>query len=95
MRRVVVTGMGLVTPLGGDVIAIRLVVEPGARLRLRSAAASLALPGPGTRNSHSCWTIEVAMVRDSLLGRANGPEVPRIQMGIRQQETAEVLSSQR
>ena len=48
------------TPLGGDVIAIRLVVEPGARLRLRSAAASVALPGPGTRTSHSCWTIEVA-----------------------------------
>ena len=47
------------TPLGGDVIAIRLVVEPGARLRLRSAAASVVLPGPGTRNSHSCWTIEV------------------------------------
>jgi urease accessory protein len=48
------------TPLGGDVIAIRLVVEPGARLRLRSAAASVVLPGPGTRKSHSCWTIEVA-----------------------------------
>ena len=48
------------TPLGGDVIAIRLVVEPGARLRLRSAAASVVLPGPGTRTSHSCWTIEVA-----------------------------------
>jgi urease accessory protein len=48
------------TPLGGDVIAIRLVVEPGARLRLRSAAASVVLPGPGIRKSHSCWTIEVA-----------------------------------
>jgi len=48
------------TPLGGDVIAIRLVVEPGARLRLRSAAAGVVLPGPGTRESHSCWTIEVA-----------------------------------
>jgi urease accessory protein len=48
------------TPLGGDVIAIRLVVEPGARLRLRSAAASVVLPGAGNRKSHSCWTIEVA-----------------------------------
>ena len=48
------------TPLGGDVIAIRLVVEPGARLRLRSAAASVVLPGPGIRKSHSCWMIEVA-----------------------------------
>jgi urease accessory protein len=48
------------TPLGGDVIAIRLVVEPGARLRLRSVAAAVVLPGPGTRESHSCWTIEVA-----------------------------------
>jgi urease accessory protein len=48
------------TPLGGDVIAIRLVVEAGARLRLRSAAASVVLPGPGTRESHSSWTIDVA-----------------------------------
>jgi len=48
------------TPLGGDVIAIRVVVEPGARLRLRSAAASVVLPGAETRESHSCWTIEAA-----------------------------------
>jgi urease accessory protein len=48
------------TPLGGDVIAIRLVVEPGARLRLRSAAASVVLPGAQTRESHSCWTVAVA-----------------------------------
>lgn len=46
------------TPLGGDVVAIRVVVEPGARLRLRSAAASLVLPGAATRESHSCWTID-------------------------------------
>lgn len=48
------------TPLGGDTIAIRIIVEPGARLRLRSAAASLALPGAATTESHACWHIEVA-----------------------------------
>ncbi|MFI8091656.1 urease accessory protein UreD [Streptomyces sp. NPDC086080] len=32
-------------PLGGDRLAVRADVEPGARLRLGSAAATLALPG--------------------------------------------------
>lgn len=48
------------TPLGGDVIAVRIVVEPGARLRLRSAAATVALPGPACAESHACWELEVA-----------------------------------
>ncbi len=46
------------TPLGGDVISIRIIVEPGARLRLRSAAATVALPGAATTDSHACWHIE-------------------------------------
>jgi urease accessory protein len=49
-----------ITPLGGDTIAVRLVVEPRARLRLRSAAATLTLPGPETRTSHSDWDCVVA-----------------------------------
>ncbi|WP_179468931.1 urease accessory protein UreD [Mycolicibacterium vinylchloridicum] len=48
------------TPLGGDTIAIRLIVEPGARLRLRSAAATVALPGPATTRSRACWHVEAA-----------------------------------
>jgi urease accessory protein len=48
------------TPLGGDIIAIRLIVEPGARLRLRSAAATMALPGATTTQSHAHWHIEAA-----------------------------------
>lgn len=48
------------TPLGGDTIAIRIIVEPGARLRLRSAAATVALPGAATTDSHACWHIEAA-----------------------------------
>jgi urease accessory protein len=47
-------------PLGGDTIAIRVVVENGARLKLRSAAATLALPGPVSPTSYSYWDIEVA-----------------------------------
>lgn len=46
------------TPLGGDTISIRLIVEPGARLRLRSAAATVALPGAATTESRACWHIE-------------------------------------
>ncbi|NTY60586.1 urease accessory protein UreD [Mycolicibacterium sphagni] len=48
------------TPLGGDTISIRLIVEPGARLRLRSAAATVALPGAATTESRACWHIENA-----------------------------------
>jgi urease accessory protein len=48
------------TPLGGDAIHIRVVVEPGARLRLRSAAATVTLPGAATVESHAFWALEVA-----------------------------------
>ncbi|WNG79735.1 urease accessory protein UreD [Mycobacterium sp. ITM-2016-00316] len=48
------------TPLGGDVISVRIVVEAGARLRVRSVAASVALPGAGSVVSHSFWDLEVA-----------------------------------
>ncbi|MEE6177426.1 urease accessory protein UreD [Mycobacterium sp. 050134] len=47
------------TPLGGDTIAIRVVVEPGARLRVRSAAATVALPGAAGPTSYAEWDIEV------------------------------------
>ena len=48
------------TPLGGDAIHIRVVVEPGARLQLRTVAATVTLPGSSTRESHAFWTFEVA-----------------------------------
>ncbi len=48
------------TPLGGDSIHVRLVVEPGARLKLRTAAATVALPGAASTESHATWTLEVA-----------------------------------
>lgn len=48
------------TPLGGDSIHIRLVVESGARLSLRTVAATVALPGATTAESHATWTLEVA-----------------------------------
>jgi urease accessory protein len=48
------------TPLGGDTIRVRLVVEPGARLRVRSAAATMAMPGTATMESRASWELEVA-----------------------------------
>ena len=48
------------TPLGGDAIHVRVIVEPGARLRLRTAAATVTLPGPATLESHALWTFEVS-----------------------------------
>ena len=47
-------------PLGGHAVDIRVVVELGARLKVRSAAATVALPGPVTPTSHAWWTVEVA-----------------------------------
>lgn len=48
------------TPLGGDLITVRVVVEAGARLSVRSAAATLALPGATTADSASRWEVECA-----------------------------------
>ena len=47
------------TPLGGDTIRVRIVVEPGARLRVRSAAATMAMPGTVSMESRSSWDLEV------------------------------------
>ncbi|HEV7423142.1 MAG TPA: urease accessory protein UreD [Mycobacterium sp.] len=52
------------TPLGGDTIRVRVVVEPGARLRLRSAAATMAMPGTVTMESRASWELEVAGLLD-------------------------------
>lgn len=48
------------TPLGGDAIHVRIVVEAGARLRVRTAAATVTLPGSATTGSHAFWTLDVA-----------------------------------
>jgi urease accessory protein len=48
------------TPLGGDVIWVRIVVEAGARLRVRTAAATMVLPGTVTPQSMACWELDVA-----------------------------------
>jgi urease accessory protein len=48
------------TPLGGDTIRVRVVVEPGARLRVRSAAATMAMPGTATMESRASWDLAVA-----------------------------------
>jgi urease accessory protein len=47
------------TPLGGDSVSVRIVVEPGALLRVRSAGATITLPGPATPESHAIWAMEV------------------------------------
>lgn len=48
------------TPLGGDALHLRVIVEPGARLRVRTAAATVTLPGAATTESHAVWDLEVA-----------------------------------
>ncbi|MEV0296832.1 urease accessory protein UreD [Nocardia sp. NPDC050710] len=48
------------TPLGGDELDIAIVVGPGARLIVRSVAATIALPGAVTPVSLAHWHFEVA-----------------------------------
>ncbi len=48
------------TPLGGDTIEIRVIVAAGARLNVRSAAATMALPSAQTPISHARIALEVA-----------------------------------
>lgn len=48
------------TPLGGDTIDVRVIVEAGARLQVRSVAAMMVLPGAATTRSRSSWDLEVA-----------------------------------
>ncbi|MGW4248163.1 urease accessory protein UreD [Nocardia sp. NPDC004722] len=48
------------TPLGGDVLDIVVSVGEGARLSVRSVAATIALPGRETRKSVAHWRFEVA-----------------------------------
>ncbi|KUI03531.1 urease accessory protein UreD [Mycolicibacterium acapulense] len=48
------------TPLGGDVRHFRVVVEPDARLRIRTVAATVALPGAKTLDSYSIWELDIA-----------------------------------
>jgi urease accessory protein len=50
----------LATPLGGDTINVRVVVEPGAHLVLRSVSATLVLPDGDGTTSHSHLELEVA-----------------------------------
>ncbi|OBB86101.1 urease accessory protein UreD [Mycolicibacterium peregrinum] len=48
------------TPLGGDTVTVRVVVEAGARLRIRTAAATMVLPGAATLRSAAHWELEIA-----------------------------------
>ncbi|AYJ49787.1 urease accessory protein UreD [Rhodococcus sp. P1Y] len=47
------------TPLGGDDMTIDIVVGVGARLTVRSVAASIALPSSSSRDSRSRWSFAV------------------------------------
>jgi urease accessory protein len=51
-------------PLGGDTVEITVIVDEGARLRLRSAAATVALPGADCRTSYARWEIDVTGTLD-------------------------------
>lgn len=47
------------TPLGGDELDIRIVVGAGARLTVRSVAATIALPSAATPLSAAHWYFEI------------------------------------
>ncbi len=47
------------TPLGGDDVDVTVEVEPGARLSIKSVAATIALPSRAERTSTIAWTVLV------------------------------------
>jgi urease accessory protein len=51
---------GAAGPIGGDELGLRISVGAGAFLRVRTAAASIALPGPEGRESVLRLTVDVA-----------------------------------
>jgi urease accessory protein len=51
---------GAAGPIGGDELGLRISVGPGAFLRVRTAAASIALPGPDGLESVFLIAIDVA-----------------------------------
>jgi urease accessory protein len=51
---------GAAGPIGGDELSLRIVVGPGAFLRMRTAAASIALPGLDGAESVLRVTVSVA-----------------------------------
>ena len=51
---------GAAGPLGGDILELRIKVRAGAALRLRTAAAAVALPGRNGQESVLSVTISVA-----------------------------------
>jgi urease accessory protein len=75
------------TPLGGDTIRVRVVVERGAVLRLRSAAATMAMPGTVTMESRASWDLEVEGLLDVdpqptiVAGRARHVTSTRLTVG--------------
>jgi urease accessory protein len=75
------------TPLGGDTIRVRVVVEPGAVLRLRTAAATMAMPGTATMESRADWDLEVEGLLDFdpqptiVAGRARHVTSTRLTVG--------------
>lgn len=47
------------TPLGGDHIEVSIRVHAGARLTVRSVAATVALPGGDVVGSTACWSLVI------------------------------------
>ncbi|MDT2008169.1 urease accessory protein UreD [Rhodococcus opacus] len=87
------------TPLGGDHWDITVRVLSGARLTLRSVAASLALPGRGCALSTAHWSVEVG--DDASLDCALEPTViaggaeHRVETAVALAESSAVLLRER
>lgn len=62
--RVTVVG-AMSAPLGGDRLALNVTVEPGARLRVGSAAATVALPG--RTGDHATYDIHLTVHQNAEL----------------------------
>ncbi|MFF2375394.1 urease accessory protein UreD [Streptomyces xiamenensis] len=63
----VTTVGGMSGPLGGDRLRMSVTVEPGAALRVTSAASMVALPGPGRDGAEASYDTELTVGEGGVL----------------------------
>ncbi len=79
---------GAAGPLGGDELRLSIEVGPGARLRLRTVAASVALPGP----TPSLSTVDVRVAEGGRLDWLPEPLIATVRCRHRVRSTVDIAA---
>ncbi|TDE53226.1 urease accessory protein UreD [Nonomuraea mesophila] len=80
-------------PLGGDRLRIEAIAEPGAHLRLTTAAATIALRGPTT--AHSTYDVHLTAAEHASLHWLPQPLISAARSNLRQSCTIDLAPTAR